>query len=265
MNGSEEREDLPETGMEETYLPADAKVMASDGSVTEEETVLLREHELNIIVNETPVMSLICTKQDLYELVLGRLITSGLIGKAEDVSKIIFCRYLTEASVFLNKTIDFEKARAEEKSCCTGNRILYSPKNGEEMKKLPKPEFRPEWIFAQARRFEKGTLLHDRTACTHSCMLARKGEILYICEDIGRHNAIDKAVGYGVKAGIPLSECILYTSGRVPVDMAQKAIAAGIPVLASKSVPTAEAVELARQYGLMIIGNARPYRMKVFA
>ncbi len=264
MNGNEEGKDLRETDLTETCFLEAAKVLTPDGSVTEEETALLREHELTVIVNETPVMKLVCTKQDLYELVLGRLLTTGLIEKAEDVAKIIFCRYLTEASVFLNKTVDFEKAPAEEKSCCTGNRVWYSGKDKTETKKLPKPEFKAEWIFDLARQFEKDTLLHDRTLCTHSCTLAGKGEILFICEDIGRHNAVDKAVGYGLKAGIPLSECFLYTSGRIPVDMAEKAIAAGIPVLASKSVPTADAVELARKTGLMITGNARPVRMKLY-
>jgi FdhD protein len=75
---------------------------------------------------------------------------------------------------------------------------------------------------------------------------------------------VDKAVGYGLRSGIPLSECILYTSGRVPVDMVEKPIAAGIPILAAKSVPTAEAVDLARKYGLVLIGKARHDSMKVF-
>ena len=88
--------------------------------------------------------------------------------------------------------------------------------------------------------------------------------MLFSCEDIGRHNAIDKAVGYGLKEQIPLSECILYTSGRVPVDMAGKSIAAGVPILVSKQAPTAQAVELARRYGLVIIGSAYPDSMKVY-
>ena len=97
-----------------------------------------------------------------------------------------------------------------------------------DFKELARPEFENEWIFSMAKQFEKGTKLHDMTSSTHSCMLARRGEILFTCEDIGRHNAIDKAVGYGINSGITLSECILYTSGRVPVDMAEKSIAAGV-------------------------------------
>ena len=247
------------------YRRGEVTLIAADGEQTEAGAVLLREHGLGVIVNEQYVMRLICTDQYLKELVMGRLLTDGFIESAEDVYKILFCRYRTEVSVFLNNDIELEAVPDDEKSCCTGNKILYARKGRRPLRELTGPDYKPEWIFAMAEQFEKGTPLHDMTAGTHSCILARRGEILFTCEDIGRHNALDKAVGYGLGAGIPLSECILYTSGRVPVDMAQKPIAAGMPVLASKSVPTAEAVDLARKYGLVLIGNARPDSMKVFA
>jgi FdhD protein len=246
------------------YAGVDVLSIRADGSNAETETVLLKEHILDITVNEQHVMRLICTKNDLYELVLGRLLTEGLIGRAEDVAGIYFCKYQNQANVFLNREIYLEPALSEEKSCCSKNRILYTARDSEGMKKLPTPEYEPEWIFHLAKCFKKGSFLHDMTTSAHSCILAMKDTVLFKCEDIGRHNAIDKAVGYGLKTGTPLSQCILYTSGRIPVDMAEKAIAAGIPVLASKSVPTAEAVELARSYGLILIGNAHPDSMKVF-
>ena len=75
---------------------------------------------------------------------------------------------------------------------------------------------------------------------------------------------MDKAVGYALLNGIPLSECMVFTSGRVPVDMVEKVIAAGIPVLVSKSVPTAESVELAKKYNLTLICKAWPDRCEVY-
>ena len=234
------------------YRRDEAVLIAADGGKTETEAVLLCEHELSIIVNEQYAMRLTCTDQYLEELVMGRLLTDGFIESAEDVNKIRFCNNKTEVSVALNNDIRPEGVLNKEKS------------RRRPLKKLPAPDYKPEWIFSMAKRFEQGTPLHDMTACTHSCILARRGEILFTCEDIGRHNAVDKAVGYGLRSGISLSECILYTSGRVPVDMAEKAIAAGIPILASKSVPTAEAMDLARKYGLLIIGNARQDSMKAF-
>ena len=239
-------------------------VIYRDGSRSEQEEVLLTEHELNITVNEKPVIKLVCTKEYLQELIIGRLFTEGFIDKTEDVDKIYLCRYETEAAVLLNKEIDLEEKYREDKTCCTGNRIYSGIKDTPVQHKLNSPEWKPEWIFRLSERFAGDTYLHEMTRSTHSCMLARGDEVLFSCEDIGRHNAIDKAVGYGLKKGIPLSQCILYTSGRVPVDMAEKSIRAEVPVLVSKSVPTAEAVRLAEEYGLVIIGKARTDSMRLY-
>ena len=87
----------------------------------------------------------------------------------------------------------------------------------------------------------------------------------FSCEDIGRHNALDKVIGYALRHNIDLHQCMIYSSGRIPTDMTMKAIQAGIPVLSSKASPTSEAIELAREYHLTLICAARRDRMKVFA
>ena len=84
-----------------------------------------------------------------------------------------------------------------------------------------------------------------------------------MCEDIGRHNTVDKAVGFSKLSGINLSECTLYISGRVPVDMMQKVIYSGIPVLVSKAVPTADSVRLAKKYGVTLIVKAYPDQIEI--
>ena len=104
-----------------------------------------------------------------------------------------------------------------------------------------------------------GLPLYRATRAVHSCFVLRQGTILFACEDIGRHNALDKAVGEMLLQGVPLTECVLYTSGRVPVDMVRKAIRAGVPALVSKSMPTIQSLELAQEYGLQLVcGRKHP-------
>ena len=124
--------------------------------------------------------------------------------------------------------------------------------------------WKPEWIFALADRLREGMPLHRMTKAAHSCFLAGGDELLFQCEDIGRHNAMDKAVGYALRNGINLQKCILYTSGRVPAEIARKAIAARIPVLVSKASPTALAVRIAKDAHLTLICAARSDSMRVY-
>lgn len=84
--------------------------------------------------------------------------------------------------------------------------------------------------------------------------------MLFCCKDLGRHNAFDKAIGRALIKGIDLKRATVFTSGRTPVDMTAKAICAGIPIFASKAVPTDHAIELARKNRLTLICSASPIR-----
>lgn len=106
--------------------------------------------------------------------------------------------------------------------------------------------------------------MHRKSFGTHSCYLARGGEVLYSFEDLGRHNAFDKAIGRALIDGVDLTECTVFTSGRVPTDMAVKAIRAKVPVLASKAVPTDLTVEMARTFNLTLICSAHSDSFRVF-
>ncbi len=221
-------------------------VISADGTKETKETTVISEHTLDVIINEQSVYRIVCTRDHLRELVIGRLVTDGIIKKREDIRDTSIGKNEDEARVILNPDISWEGATV---------RVLQ---------KLPEFDLKREWVFRLAEEFGRGARIHDLTGASHICILAREGETLFTSEDIGRHNAVDKAVGYAVLNDIPLSECMIFTSGRVPVDMTEKVIAAGIPVLVSKSVPTAESVKLAEKYGLKLICRAWPDQFEVF-
>ena len=242
-------------------------VVNADGSTQEREIRIVHEHFMDVFVNEKLVLKLVCTPVNLVELVVGRLISEGIIEDKDDVESIYICAFGKKARVFLKKQVDFQEAVENEPTCCTGNQVILTNRNGS-LQKLEcpaQPEWKPEWIFVLANEFASGSLIHKATQGTHSCYLSVKGQVVFASEDIGRHNAMDKAIGYAAMQEIKRKDCILYTTGRVPTDMVKKAVAARIPVLVSKSVPTDAAVEMARYYHLTLICKAWPDRYEIFA
>lgn len=248
-----------------------------DGEAYEETEPILTEHLIDVYVNDRLTMKLICIPEYLTELVLGRLLTEGIIQTTDEVEQIYICEFGKRARVMLKDTaLSVSKSSADTvhstdtyvestPSCCTGNHILndYFLTHTGIKPVIPIP-WKASWIFRLADRFSEGMPLHSRTWATHSCFLACEDKLLFQCEDIGRHNALDKAIGYALRHHIDLTGCIVYSSGRIPTDMAVKAVRAGIPILASKASPSAEAVELAKEYDLTLICAARRDRMKQF-
>ncbi len=251
--------------MRENIEYPEKTIVTADGRRSREEAAVICEHILSVIVNEVRVFSLVCTKDRLKELVTGRLYTEGLIDKLSDIKIMRFCLQENEARVFLNHSIDWEEYEKAEPSCCTANKVYKAHAGRRRLETLTPVTWKPEWVFSLAERFSKGEELHKKTQGTHSCILLKEGDILFSCEDIGRHNAIDKVIGYGLTEDIPLEGCVVFTSGRVPVDMVEKVITAGIPVLVSKSVPTLQSVELAKEHGLTLICRAWPDRFEIFS
>ena len=228
---------------------------------------LVAEHTMEIYLNDTPAYEVVCSPTDLPELALGRLLSDGVIQSTADVELLYLCENGLRAKVYLPNWEPATNQPAVEQvsTCCTGNRTIADLfRNQTPPRHLRPIAYEQRWIFRLAEAMKEDMPLYAATHGTHSCLLMHKGEILRRAEDIGRHNALDKVLGWALMQGIPLEECIVYTSGRIPVDMVMKVIRAGVPVLASKAMPTRESVLLAEEFGLSLIGAARKDSMVVF-
>ena len=216
---------------------------------------LAAEHHMEVLLNARPAMRLVCTPEHLDELVLGRLFTEGLIESAEEVLGLRICAKGLQAEVLLQEAASARLREQETEavpSCCTDNKLLLTRARGTPKKLSPIP-WREDQIRALAAHVLQEAPLYRVTQAVHSCALAAGDELLCLREDLGRHNALDKAVGFALLQGLDLSRCTLFTTGRLPTDMVSKAIRAGIPLVVSKTYPTGEAMAMAREAGLTLV------------
>lgn len=213
------------------------------------------EHGIDVIVNERPAMHLTCTPEHLDELVAGRLLTEGWIRRAEQIELLYICERGRTARVTLSADAAAalrDRTARRVDTCCTDNRVLLES-GAEPMPALPPARWTEEALRQAVGQIRGRQALYEQTRAAHACALIRGDSLLCCREDIGRHNALDKAVGRALLSGWDLGACALYTTGRMPADMVTKAIRAGVPLLASKTYPTDRGLALAREAGLVLV------------
>jgi FdhD protein len=196
---------------------------------------LAMEEAVVLEVNGAGVATLMCTPRDLDVLALGHLLTSGVISSPDEVLDLVISPDNTRVSV----------------RCPSGRAPRSRP-----LPKLPRGEtFALASISGWAGEMFDRAAIRKETGGMHSAALADRGGLLFVYEDVGRHNAVDKVAGRGLRDRVDFSRCCLICSGRIAVEMAAKTIAAGIPIFASRSIPTTAAYGIAVEKGLTMIGR----------
>ena len=200
------------------------------------------EHLVRVSVDGNYTFSLSCSPAHLQELVVGALYCRGYLDSAEKIASLTFSPDRTAADVRL-----FPDAAPAETPAAA-------------------PEIRvglPE-SYALMRHDLNASALFRRTGGVHCVSLLSPGQEILSLEDLARHNAVDKVVGYALLHHRPLDQSIMAVSGRLSADMMEKAVRAKIPVVLSKGAPTDRSIRLAEENHVTLVGFLRGERMNIY-
>jgi FdhD protein len=250
-----------------------------DGKVRRKDDYLAAEEPLEIRVGQDPLSVTMRTPGHDLELAAGFLFTEGIVQRREQIISLENHREegkedrgnLVQAILAPESTPDFEKMRRNffaASSCGICGKASIDAVRSRSLR-APNPDFRldPEVLVRLPEALRASQAVFGRTGGLHAAALfSAGGDLLVLREDIGRHNAVDKVIGWALfENRVPLSDTILLVSGRGGFEIVQKAIVAGLPVVASVSAPSSLAMQLARELRLTLIGFLRGRRFVIYA
>ena len=232
------------------------------------------EEPLEIRLDGTPLAVTMRTPGDDFDLVHGFLATEGVITGPADVGGLRYCDSVDAEGRNTYNVVDVDLAPGVPMPDTGLERNFYTSSSCGVCGKASIDAIRTKTRYdvdADGLRLPLEVLLglpdtlraaqqvFDKTGGLHAAgLFTATGELRALREDVGRHNAVDKVIGDGVREGrLPLSGQVLMVSGRASFELTQKAAMAGIPVLAAVSAPSSLAVELAREVGITLVGFLR--------
>ncbi|MBA2124167.1 formate dehydrogenase family accessory protein FdhD [bacterium Unc6] len=229
--------------------------------------VVTEEIPLTIYYNGKELATLLCSPNKLKELVVGFLYSLGLIAGNNEIKQLTTDDKRWTAAVATKR----KNNRGEEifkrvfTSGCGKGTILYSADAVDRKRLDSKLRINHEKISQIMVQFHRSSISFQRTGGVHSAALTTGENIEIFMEDIGRHNALDKVIGEALLKNFKMKNSIMLTSGRLSSEIVLKAIRCDIPVLVTRSAPTDQAVKIARERNLTLVGFVRGKRMNIYA
>jgi FdhD protein len=223
------------------------------------------------------------------ELAAGFLFTEGIISSSDQIKEIRHCGPRIGAGkgtvdrskalssntirVDLNSDVELDLSALNRNFYTTSSCGVCGKSSIDALATAVKPlstndlAVPPELIRLLPNRLRTAQSIFDQTGGLHACALfSVNGELDVVREDVGRHNALDKIIGAKFLAGeIPLSDSVLLVSGRASFELVQKALMAGIPIMAAVGAPSSLAVDLAREFGMTLVGFVKDDSFNIYA
>ncbi|MDB9741996.1 formate dehydrogenase accessory sulfurtransferase FdhD [Akkermansiaceae bacterium] len=221
------------------------------------------EEPLQITLDGVPIAVVMRTPNSDLELIYGFLITEGILTDLSMISRVDLTDKDNHALVFLKDDVEVDLIKLQRNmysasSCGICGKasmdsiLVHAPSIAE------KPSISPEVILSTPNKLREQQDLFNSTGGIHAAgIFHHTGELICVKEDVGRHNAVDKAIGYSLLHEVDLTKCFLQLSGRVSFEVIQKALVAGIPAISAISAPSSLAVEFARKSNITLYGFVR--------
>jgi FdhD protein len=235
-----------------------------DGAVDE----VAAELPVRLVLNDEPLVTLLCTPSELEELAVGFLLSEGLLHDRSQLKKLSVSGdgpsiNIEIAGLPKGWEKQFEK-RTISSGC--GKGITFTNYDRQKDRKIDTkgPVMTVGAIRDQLTKFRNISALYLETGGVHSAALSDGRELLFFSEDIGRHNAVDKLIGKAFLKGVSIANKILFTSGRVTSEIVTKAGRNRFPILISRAAASCMAINYAEDTGITLIGFARGDRMNIY-
>lgn len=245
------------TGLKDTV----AKVVCgrfSDGGWVRTSVYVPRELELTIYVNQKALVNILCTAAKLDYLVFGYLYAEGIISGVGDVASMRVREEELLADVRLNN-LGYELPTLR-KLGCSGSSVFKTQGQKVDSDLV----ITPEEVLSLMRQLQDQMELYPISGGVHTSALSDTKKLLVVAEDIGRHNTLNKIQGECLLRSISTRDRLMLITGRISSEMLLKAARMEAPVVVSRHAPTKNAISLAWDMGITLVGQARDSRLAVF-
>jgi len=255
----------------------------ADGELSMEDMDVLRigpqdaQRTIDLVAEEVPLTifaggeelaTLLASPSNLDELAVGFLYSSGLIEAFAAIEHVRVDERRWSVHVALHDVARIDPqliSRRLFSSGCGRGMLFYSMTDIAHTGARGEVRLGRDALFGMMHDFQKRSPEFQDTGCVHSAALATGTQILFVREDIGRHNAVDKVLGGALMQGVPLEDKIILSSGRISSEIVLKVRKTAISTLVSRSAPTNQAVRHARGADITLVGFARGKRMNVYS